>query len=88
MVASSFKKVTHTKPRYTVKSTSSSTHKSKKKAAHKTQTSALSTQFPQGPSKHVTIEDVEDEQVTSVGGMLDLDGDSIMEPSNSETKQH
>jgi hypothetical protein len=26
--------------------------------------------------------------VTSVGGMLDLDGDSIMEPSNSETKQH
>ena len=35
-------------------------------------------------SRHVSVQDVEDNELTSVGPTLDVDGDSIMELSDGE----
>ena len=49
--------------------------------------SALSTESTPGPSRHASVEEIEDEQEMNVGGTLDRDADAIMEPSDDKAER-
>jgi hypothetical protein len=80
MVASSSKKATL---KHRAKPTRASISQSKKAA----RPSALSTESTPGPSRHASVEEIEDEQEMNVGGTLDRDADTIMELSNDEVER-
>src|ERR1700720_4245092 len=86
MKAPKSKKAALAKPKHAERSTQSSISQSWKKAAHRSRASATSTPTPSTPalSRHASVEDVEDDEPTSVGRTLDADGDSIMELSDGE----
>jgi len=81
MTTSKSKKATLAKPKCTTPRSPPSISQSQKKAAHRSQASASSTP---AISRSATVEDVDDDEPTSVGHTLDADGDSIMELSNDE----
>jgi hypothetical protein len=84
MTTSKSTKVTLTKPKCTKRPTPPSISQSQKKAAYRSPASTMSTS---ALSKHTSVEDVNDDELTSIGPTLDADGDSIMELSDGEGRR-
>ena len=86
MTTTKSKKVTLTKLKDAERPTQPSISQSQKKVAHRSRASAASTPASSAPalSRCMSVKDIEDDEPTSVGPTLDVNGDSIMELSDSE----
>jgi hypothetical protein len=90
MAASTSKTKTSTKStglKWPIQPTSLSLSKSQRKAAANVQAPATSTRSTPTTSRCASVEDVEDDDVNNNGGVLDRDGDSLIELSDDKTSQ-
>jgi len=78
-------KTKSTGPKQPIQPTSLSHSQSQRKVAANVQAPATSTRSTPTTSRRASVEDVEDDEATNYGSVLDRDGDSFMELSDDET---